>query len=442
MLTLSACDLQPKIKSIPDSVGDFISVRYPALLADPEHQPEIYNSAASDYGVYASPQLYGSGSTDDYVLYSSVNDYILGPQVSQPKPVVDSTKITKVESSDVSVDDYLTIPAYTTPVKVDTVVVATPGEVKVAAGDTLYALSKKYSVSVEQLATANKLSAPYSLSVGQTLKIPSGKATTVIEQPPVVVVAPVKAEVIEIKVEPGDTLYSLSRKYSLPVNDLAVMNKLSAPFTLSVGQKLKVPNVPSVVTVEAPVRTASVTQSAVKPVVQPATKPVIKPAETVKTTPVTKPTPTPVVTPPKEKISSAPVAPLPKIDKRTSSKFSWPLRGTILSGFGAKSNGLYNDGINISAKAGTVIGAAENGVVAYAGNELKGMGNLVIVQHEDGWMTVYAHMDKMSVRRGVKVKVGQQIGTVGQTGKVDKPQLHFEIRKGTKSYDPAAYLKK
>ena len=83
----------------------------------------------------------------------------------------------------------------------------------------------------------------------------------------------------------------------------------------------------------------------------------------------------------------------------------------------------------------------ENGVVAYAGNEIKGMGNLVIVQHSDGWMTVYAHMDTMNVRRGARVKVGDKIGTVGQTGKVDSPQLHFEIRKGTKAYNPSSYLK-
>jgi murein DD-endopeptidase MepM/ murein hydrolase activator NlpD len=102
---------------------------------------------------------------------------------------------------------------------------------------------------------------------------------------------------------------------------------------------------------------------------------------------------------------------------------------------------LFNDGINISASRGTAVRSAENGVVAYAGNEIKGMGNLVIVQHSDGWMTVYAHMDTMSVRRGARVKVGDKIGTVGQTGKVDSPQLHFEIRKGTKAYNPSSYLK-
>ncbi len=127
---------------------------------------------------------------------------------------------------------------------------------------------------------------------------------------------------------------------------------------------------------------------------------------------------------------------------RSSSKFSWPLRGKILSVYGAKNNGLFNDGINISAPLGAAVKAAENGVVAYAGNEVKGMGNLIIIQHSDGWMTIYAHLDSMSVKRGARVGVGTQIGRVGKTGKVDQPQLHFEIRKGTKAYNPTQYLKK
>ena len=145
---------------------------------------------------------------------------------------------------------------------------------------------------------------------------------------------------------------------------------------------------------------------------------------------------------PKEKISSDPTKKLPTISARSSSKFSWPVQGRILSGYGSKSNGLFNDGINIGAARGTAVKAAENGVVAYAGNEVKGMGNLIIIQHSDGWMTVYAHLDSMVVRRGTKVLVGQKIGTVGETGKVDQPQLHFEIRKGTKAYNPSSYLKK
>ena len=195
----------------------------------------------------------------------------------------------------------------------------------------------------------------------------------------------------------------------MPVNDLAVMNNLSAPFALSVGQKLKVPDLSS-----APVRSVATIK------VDSATVPVAKP---------------------KEKISSDPTQKLPTIGARSSSKFSWPVRGRVLSAYGAKGDGLFNDGINIAAARGTTVGAAENGVVAYAGNEVKGMGNLIIIQHSGGWMTVYAHLDSMTVRRGNKVSVGQKIGTVGETGKVDEPQLHFEIRKGTKAYNPSTYLK-
>ena len=118
------------------------------------------------------------------------------------------------------------------------------------------------------------------------------------------------------------------------------------------------------------------------------------------------------------------------------------MRGKILSTYGIKSNGLFNDGINISGNIGTKVSSSENGVIAYAGNELKGMGNLIIIQHSGGWMTVYAHLETMEVRRGVKVKVGDKIGTVGKTGKVSSPQLHFEIRKGSKAYDPYKYLKR
>ncbi|MFA7074808.1 MAG: M23 family metallopeptidase, partial [Endomicrobiaceae bacterium] len=122
-------------------------------------------------------------------------------------------------------------------------------------------------------------------------------------------------------------------------------------------------------------------------------------------------------------------------------RFSWPVRGKILSGFGYKKNGLYNDGINIGAAIGTSVKASESGVVAYAGNELKGMGNLIIIQHANGWMSVYAHLDNMNVRRGSKVASGEKIGTIGKTGKVSEPQLHFEIRKGTKAYNPRKELR-
>jgi len=517
---LGACDLQPKITALPDTVGEFITARYPALLADPTTQPEIYNSAATDYGVYAAPELYGTGATtDDYVLYSSVDDYIVPPdELPAPSVITPEVKEETPEPETSNVDDILVVGdrVIQEPVKEEPKpetetekpweptndVLDIPKymygghnetEIIVARGDTLYAIGAKYGMKVEEIAKLNNLSEPYKLSVGQKLRVSASREQVVTEMPKIPEAKPVakdmpksivketpkpeaktetntvvkeeaktvtketpkpvltprvtttRVDLTEVKVAPGDTLYSLSRQYSIPVNDLAVMNNLSAPFALYAGQVVKVPNLAN-----APVRAATTpTKSAAEPV-KPAAKadvketkpkqaenkkqPEVKKTESAKKQTETKKT--------DSKKTSAPVKKLPAIAARSSSKFSWPVRGKILSNYGSKSNGLFNDGINIAASRGASVAAAENGVVAYAGNEVKGMGNLIIIQHSDGWMTVYAHMDSLGVRRGARVNVGQKIGTVGQSGKVDKPQLHFEIRKGTKAYNPIQYLKK
>jgi murein DD-endopeptidase MepM/ murein hydrolase activator NlpD len=120
--------------------------------------------------------------------------------------------------------------------------------------------------------------------------------------------------------------------------------------------------------------------------------------------------------------------------------FRWPVRGRIIAAFGPKPNGLQNDGINLAVPEGTPIKAAEDGVVAYAGNELKGYGNLVLVRHANGFVTAYAHASDILVKRGETVKRGEVIAHSGQTGNVTSPQLHFEIRKGATPVDPAQYL--
>jgi len=117
------------------------------------------------------------------------------------------------------------------------------------------------------------------------------------------------------------------------------------------------------------------------------------------------------------------------------------VRGRVVSNFGAKDKGLHNDGINIMAPKGTPVRAVENGVVAYAGNELRGFGNLLLVKHSGGWITAYAHNDTLLVKRGDKVGKGQVISKVGSSGSVTIPQLHFELRRGKKLYDPRKYLK-
>jgi len=117
-----------------------------------------------------------------------------------------------------------------------------------------------------------------------------------------------------------------------------------------------------------------------------------------------------------------------------------PVDGKIISNFGPKQGGLHNDGINIRAPKGTPVRAAQNGVVVYSGNDLEGYGNLILVRHQNNMMSAYAHLDKTLIKRGDTVKQGQSIGTVGSTGQVNTPQLHFEIRKGTKALNPVKYL--
>ena len=121
-------------------------------------------------------------------------------------------------------------------------------------------------------------------------------------------------------------------------------------------------------------------------------------------------------------------------------RFLWPVKGKIISGYGPKEGGLFNDGINIGAKEGEDVVAADSGVVVYAGNEIRGFGNLVLVKHADGWMTAYAHNGRLLVKRGQEVKRGQVIATAGATGSVSTPQLHFKLRRGSRAVDPTRYM--
>jgi len=121
-------------------------------------------------------------------------------------------------------------------------------------------------------------------------------------------------------------------------------------------------------------------------------------------------------------------------------QFMRPVSGRVISSFGPKDGGLHNDGINIKAARGTPVRAAENGVVVYAGDDLEGYGNLILVRHQGNKMTAYAHLDKMLAQKGATVQRGESIGTVGSTGAVDTPQLHFEIREGSTPLNPDRYL--
>jgi murein DD-endopeptidase MepM/ murein hydrolase activator NlpD len=290
-----------------------------------------------------------------------------------------------------------------------------PDKVTVQSGDTLYAISRRYEVPVRSLIETNALSPPYSLGSGRTLTVP---------------------QVRQHVVQTGDTLYSVSRLYGVDTSTLAHANGIEAPYVVRIGQALVLP---------APVETAGA-RSAI-PVIQ-ATAPA--PAYAAPAEPPRAPAEIATVAPPaaalaapppraeeKTAVVSPPLLPPPQISSRG---FLWPVHGRIIGRYGGGAGGTHNDGINIAAPEGTVVMAADAGTVAYAGNELRGYGNLVLVKHADGWMTAYAHNAALLVKRGDKVRRGQAIARVGATGAVGQPQLHFELRHGARALDPGEYL--
>lgn len=218
-------------------------------------------------------------------------------------------------------------------------------------------------------------------------------------------------------VQPGETLYGIARMYSVNVRDLAQLNGSSNPsdIKVQVGQRLTLPG-----------RESPRELAASQPI------PDTAPADVIMTTSA------PVVT---GAISTTDTAPsMASLSEPQKEGFLWPVQGQVISRFGSKQGGAYNDGVNISAAEGTPIHAAESGEVVYVGNELKGYGNLLIIRHSNGWMTAYAHTGDITVKRGDAVRKGQTVATVGATGSVTQPQLHFAVRKGKKSIDPLSVL--
>jgi len=132
--------------------------------------------------------------------------------------------------------------------------------------------------------------------------------------------------------------------------------------------------------------------------------------------------------------------PVPAPPPRAGSRFIWPVDGEIIAAFGPDHDGLHNDGIDIAVPDGTPIRAADNGVVVYAGNEIVGFGNLVLIRHAENWTTAYANASRIDVQRGQVVERGQVVARSGRTGSASQPMLHFEVRKGTVPVDPRPHL--
>lgn len=276
----------------------------------------------------------------------------------------------------------------------------------IASGDTVYGIAQRYGVSTRALIDWNSLRPPYRLTIGERLRLPESRGYVV---------------------QPGDTIYAISDRFGVDRSALVRANNMRAPYAIQVGQRLQIPAGSAAPPSPSPVQTASV----------PVQRTVLPPPAAARVPG----TPSPVATrPPAEPAPPRPATTIAIPPPRAASGFIWPVEGRLLSSFGAKDNGLHNDGINIAAPRGAPVLAADNGVVAYAGQEIRGFGNLLLIKHDGGLITAYAHTDTLLVKRGDTVTRGQVIGKVGTTGGVETPQLHFEVRQGTRAVDPKLYL--
>ncbi|ODR98942.1 hypothetical protein AUC68_07205 [Methyloceanibacter methanicus] len=247
-----------------------------------------------------------------------------------------------------------------------------------------------------------------------------------------------------VTVQQGDSLSGLSQRYGVPIGTIQTANNLYDA-RLRPGQVLVMPGANMAAAQRSVQSTPAATgAAAVQASYTPPTAPATPAPRKVTTTTVAAPTTTAPAAP-----ASAPAAAasgvasngqLPAPDPLSGASFRWPVKGRIISGFGTKSDGGHNDGIDISVPQGTPVKAAENGVVAYAGNELKGYGNLVLVRHANNWVSAYANNDQILVKRGDKVSRGQVIAKAGTSGSVSQPQVHFELRKGSRPVDPTKYM--
>jgi murein DD-endopeptidase MepM/ murein hydrolase activator NlpD len=357
------------------------------------------------------------------------------------------------------------------------------GTVTVGPGMTLYSIARSNNLSVAELAAVNGIKAPYAVHTGQTLRLPGAGTGAVASQhamPPDNTTfsepsdtpiapkpgAPASSTAASAKpfksgpsvaangsgetltVASGDTLFSLGRKYGLSPYAIADANGLPHNAQLVLGQKVRIPAGGAAAPAVAAAKPATAkTTTAANGTLPPATGEEGTGEAVAANTPPAAATPEPIpgsdqsaaatTTPPaastgQQVAEGAPIAGAPGM--------RWPVRGKIISGFGPKANGLKNEGINIAVPEGTSIRAAADGVVAYSGNELKGYGNLVLIRHEDGYVTAYAHGSELFVKRGDTVKRGDVIAKAGQTGSVSSPQLHFEVRKGAVALDPMKFL--
>jgi murein DD-endopeptidase MepM/ murein hydrolase activator NlpD len=310
-------------------------------------------------------------------------------------------------------------------------------EYVVQPDDTLSEVAERFRVSTTELARANSLDPPYTIYAGQALRLPAGA-----DVPP----QPVDPRVAA---DPGPAALGPQP----PSGPQPSRRPVGAPVPLTPPDRtVEVEALPPLDGVEEPEGRIERDAEAVEEEAgeEAAAAPPVPPRPPAPAEPRTPAAPEVAAAPPPPGGFSVDRArpPAPDDSEETGTAgapppragFRWPLQGPLLAGYGPADDGAHNDGINIGAAIGAPIVAADNGVVAYAGNELRGYGNLLLIRHADGWVTAYAHTDRILVERGERVRAGQTIATVGTSGAVSEPQLHFEIRRGSDSVNPLDHL--
>jgi murein DD-endopeptidase MepM/ murein hydrolase activator NlpD len=261
----------------------------------------------------------------------------------------------------------------------------------VQSGDTLLSIASRTGAGATAIASANNLKPPYKIRPGIGLQIPGGNYH---------------------RVGAGETGIAIARAYRTVWADIVLLNALQPPYTLQLGQNLRLP---SSVLIESPLRqpTPEMQAAAFNLNIDD------------------------IVT------GGNPAGTVPAIgaaDANFAGRFAWPLRGNVIGKFGPQGGGRVNDGVNIAGEKDVAVRAAAPGVIVYSGNEIGVFGGLVLIDHGAGWITAYGHLGRLDVKKGDDVKVGQQIGGVGETGYVRQPQLHFQVRRNQQAVNPLNYL--
>lgn len=274
----------------------------------------------------------------------------------------------------------------------------------VRPGDTLSGIARNTGASIGAIADANNIAPPYIIRPGQVLDIPAGRYH---------------------EVQRGETGIAIARTYGVDWSEVATLNRLEEPFILRAGQRILLPSTRAVASMTREQRAAAFDLD-IDDIVT-GGEPAL--AENEQATP---PTRTAQQVLPADAAVRSPA--------NFTGQFGWPLTGRILSPFGRGAEGERNNGLNIGAVRGTPVLASADGVVLYAGDEIQVHGGLILLSHGDGWITAYANMEDLQVARGQRVERGQMIARASDTGQVEQPQLHFEIRRNRQPVDPALHL--